>query len=111
MKLVITIVADTDADGLIRAMVERTEGTGRVIVLGTPLDARAGDFPLQPAYVPFVRRLVLSSCPLVDADFRRAREGDFTVDSDLSPEGLRAGRAAWSPIPARWPRIAASRGR
>jgi hypothetical protein len=41
------------------AMVERTEGTGRVIVLGTPLDARAGDFPLQPAYVPFVRRLVL----------------------------------------------------
>ena len=41
------------------AMVERMEGTGRVLVIGTPLDARAGDFPLQPAYVPFVRRLVL----------------------------------------------------
>ncbi|HKP16727.1 MAG TPA: BatA domain-containing protein [Gemmatimonadaceae bacterium] len=41
------------------AIVERTEGTGRVIELGMPLDARAGDFPLQPAYVPFVRRLVL----------------------------------------------------
>jgi len=41
------------------AMVERTEGSGHVIVLGTPLDARAGDFPLQPAYLPFVRRLVL----------------------------------------------------
>ena len=41
------------------AMVERSEGSGHVIVLGTPLDARAGDFPLQPAYLPFVRRLVL----------------------------------------------------
>ena len=41
------------------AIIERTEGTGRVIELGMPLDARAGDFPLQPAYLPFVRRLVL----------------------------------------------------
>ena len=43
------------------AIIERTEGTGRVIELGMPLDARAGDFPLQPAYLPFVRRLVLYS--------------------------------------------------
>jgi len=41
------------------AVVERREGSGHVIVLATPLDARAGDFPLQPAFVPFVRRLVL----------------------------------------------------
>lgn len=45
-------------DGL-PAVVERRDGTGRVIVVAAPLDARAGDFPLQPAYLPFVRRLVL----------------------------------------------------
>ena len=43
------------------AVVERSEGTGHVVMIGAPLDARAGDFPLQPAYVPFVRRLVMYS--------------------------------------------------
>jgi hypothetical protein len=41
------------------AIVERREGTGRVVMVAAPLDARAGDFPLQPAYLPFVRRLVV----------------------------------------------------
>jgi hypothetical protein len=41
------------------ALVERREGAGRVVMVGAPLDARAGDFPLQPAYLPFVRRLVM----------------------------------------------------
>jgi hypothetical protein len=41
------------------AVVERAQGSGRVIMLGAPLDARSGDFPLQPAFVPFVRRLAL----------------------------------------------------
>ncbi|MEO6527310.1 MAG: BatA domain-containing protein, partial [Gemmatimonadaceae bacterium] len=41
------------------AVLERAEGSGRVVMIGAPLDARAGDFPLQPAYVPFVRRLVM----------------------------------------------------
>ncbi len=45
-------------DGL-PAVVEHREGLGRVILVAAPLDARAGDFPLQPAYLPFVRRLVL----------------------------------------------------
>jgi hypothetical protein len=45
-------------DGL-PAVVERREGLGRVILVATPLDAQTGDFPLQPAYLPFVRRLVL----------------------------------------------------
>ncbi|MEO6526335.1 MAG: hypothetical protein ABIP93_06895, partial [Gemmatimonadaceae bacterium] len=43
------------------AVLERAEGSGRVVMIGAPLDARAGDFPLQPAYVPFVRRLVMYS--------------------------------------------------
>jgi hypothetical protein len=41
------------------AIVERREGAGRIVMVSVPLDARAGDFPLQPAYLPFVRRLVL----------------------------------------------------
>jgi hypothetical protein len=41
------------------AIVERRDGAGRVVMIGVPLDARAGDFPLQPAYLPFVRRLVV----------------------------------------------------
>jgi hypothetical protein len=45
-------------DGL-PALIERREGSGRVIVVAAPLDAQAGDFPLQPAYLPLVRRLVL----------------------------------------------------
>ena len=45
-------------DGL-PAAVERREGLGRIVLLGTPLDARSGDFPVQSAYLPFVHRLVL----------------------------------------------------
>ena len=51
------VVARFD-DGL-PAVIERREGTGRVVMVDAPLDTRAGDFPLQPAYLPFVQRLVL----------------------------------------------------
>lgn len=47
-------------DGL-PAVVERREGAGRVVVVAVPLHVResAGDFPLQAAYLPMLRRLVL----------------------------------------------------
>lgn len=45
-------------DGL-PAVIERRMGQGRVLVLALPLDNTAGDFPLQPAFLPFVRQLVL----------------------------------------------------
>jgi hypothetical protein len=45
-------------DGL-PAIVERRHGAGRVVLTAIPLDAEAGDFPLQPAYLPFLRQLVL----------------------------------------------------
>lgn len=57
--------ASANADVLARfddgnaAVIERRIGDGRVIVLALPLDNNAGDFPLQPAYLPFVRQLVL----------------------------------------------------
>ena len=66
------------------AIVERTEGSGRVIELGMPLDARAGDFPLQPAYVPFVRRLVLYATGRAATPLARA-----TGESWLLPAAAR----------------------
>ena len=57
--------ASANADVLARfddgnaAVIERRIGDGRVIVLALPLDNNAGDFPLQPAYLPFVRQLVM----------------------------------------------------
>ena len=66
------------------AVVERTEGGGRVIMLGTPLDARAGDFPLQPAYLPFVRRLVLYATGRDATPLARS-----TGDSWLLPASVR----------------------
>jgi len=59
------LVADTGAQVLARfddglpALVEQRLGAGRLLISAIPLDARGGDFPLQPAYLPFVRRLAL----------------------------------------------------
>jgi hypothetical protein len=51
------VVAQFD-DGL-PALLERQEGTGRVLITAMPLDETSGDFPLQPTYLPFLRGLVL----------------------------------------------------
>lgn len=57
--------ASPEADVLARfddglpAVIERRVGNGRVLLLALPLDNDAGDFPLQPAYLPFVRQLML----------------------------------------------------
>ena len=37
----------------------RPRASGRVLLLAAPLDAVTGDFPLQPAYLPFLRRLAI----------------------------------------------------
>ena len=41
------------------AVLERANGDGHVLVLALGLDVRDGDFPLQPAFLPLVRRVVL----------------------------------------------------
>ncbi|MBL0941084.1 MAG: BatA domain-containing protein [Gemmatimonadaceae bacterium] len=51
------VVARFD-DGL-PAVLEQRLGAGRVVVLALPLDNQMGDFPVQPAYLPFVRQLML----------------------------------------------------
>jgi hypothetical protein len=40
-------------------LVERTLGDGRVLLVATPLDNLTGDFPLQPGFLPFIRRLAM----------------------------------------------------
>ena len=45
-------------DGL-PAVLERRIGTGHVVALAVPIDAQNGDLPLQPAFLPFVRQLLL----------------------------------------------------
>ena len=45
-------------DGL-PAVIERRAGSGHIVLIDLPLDSRNGDFPVQPAYLPFLQRLVL----------------------------------------------------
>ena len=66
------------------AIVDRREGAGRVVMVAVPLDARAGDFPLLPAYLPFVRRLVVYTAGRDAAALSRA-----TGEQWLLPGALR----------------------
>jgi hypothetical protein len=40
-------------------LVERSLGQGRVLLVAAPLDNLTGDFPLQPGFLPFIRRLAV----------------------------------------------------
>lgn len=61
------IDAPRDADVLARfddglpAVMERRVGAGRIVALALPLDMQSGDLPLQPAFLPFARQLLLHS--------------------------------------------------
>lgn len=41
------------------ALLERRVGEGRILVMGLALDVREGDLPLQPAFLPLLRRVAL----------------------------------------------------
>lgn len=69
-------------DGL-PAVIERPEGEGRVLLVAAPLDTRAGDFPLQSAYLPFLRRLAVHASGHVPAPLWRS-----TGDAWALPAGL-----------------------
>ena len=66
------------------ALLERRHGAGRVLLLAVPLDALAGDFPLQPAYLPFLRRLSLHAAGHQPPPLWRT-----TGESGIVPEGTR----------------------
>lgn len=70
-------------DGL-PAIIERRVGDGRVVLLAAPLDAQSGDFPLQPAFLPFVRQLMLHASGRDATPLWRT-----TADNWSLPEGLK----------------------
>jgi hypothetical protein len=76
-----TVLARFD-DGA-AALLESSRGSGRVLLLGIPLDAINGDFPLQPAYLPFLRRLAVFAAGHDVAPLWRT-----TGESGLLPEGV-----------------------
>jgi hypothetical protein len=57
------------------AVLERSEGRGRVVLFASDLDRRWNDFPLHPAYVPFVAESVrhVSSRPAQPREFTVAQ--------------------------------------
>jgi hypothetical protein len=57
------------------ALLERREGNGRVVLFASDLDRRWNDFPLNPAYVPFVLEAVRHLMPARD------RGRDYLVTS------------------------------
>jgi len=61
------------------ALAERREGRGRVVLFASDLDRRWNDFPLNPAFVPFVVETVRY------ASGTRDRGRDYTVGS--APQG------------------------
>lgn len=65
------------------ALLERREGEGRVLVNALPLDARNGDLPLQPAFLPLMRRLALHT-----SGFESMPSARVTGDAWL-PRGVR----------------------
>ena len=65
-------------------LVERSAGAGRSLLLAAPLDAAAGDFPLQPAFLPFLRRLLLHV-----AGYEPSRPWRTTGEVGALPEGLK----------------------
>ncbi|CAN5473416.1 hypothetical protein BH09GEM1_BH09GEM1_43010 [soil metagenome] len=75
------------------AVVERREGSGRIVLVGMPLDARSGDFPLQSSYLPFLHRLALYTSGRDAAPFARTTGQSWLLSASLkdpavlTPEG------------------------
>lgn len=65
-------------------LVERTRGQGRVLLLAAPLDNLTGDFPLQPAFLPFIRRLAMYAAGHQVAPLWRT-----TGETGIVPGGVR----------------------
>lgn len=70
-------------DGL-PALLERREGDGRILLLAVPLDARAGDFPLQSAYLPFLRRLAVHAAGHTPAPLWRLTGEAYAIPAQVA---------------------------
>lgn len=75
------------------AVVATTQGAGRILVIGIPLDGRRGDFPLQPGFLPFLRGAT-----------------GWAADAARSTTALESGEAWLAPVAIRSPVIRAPSG-
>ena len=66
------------------AVVEARHGVGRVLTIATPLDGRGSDFALQPAFLPFVRRMVLHTAGFADAPLWRPTGDSWPIRASIS---------------------------
>jgi hypothetical protein len=62
------------------ALLERREGDGRVVLFASDLDRRWNDFPLNPAFVPFIVEAVRHAAALTDVP------DDYAI-ADVPPGG------------------------
>ena len=67
------------------ALVERREGSGRVVLFASDLDRQWNDFPLHPAFVPFI----IETVRYVSASHDHGR--DYTVGAAPAGAGSRPG--------------------
>ncbi len=65
-------------------LLERKVGDGRVLLVAAPLDNLTGDFPLQPGFLPFVRRLAIYAAGHQVAPLWRT-----TGETGIVPGGVR----------------------
>jgi len=79
-------------------LMEQKLGAGKVMALATALDNVSSDFPVQPAFVPFVEQLALrlsgweeaATSTVVDAQFEVGGGGTSRAFEILGPDGRRA---------------------
>jgi hypothetical protein len=76
-------------DGL-PAVLEQRIGEGRLVVLTVPLDAQRSDFPLQPAFLPFVRQLVLHTSGRDAVPLWRSTSESWSLAASVNDPVVRA---------------------
>jgi hypothetical protein len=82
------------------AVVEVRSGVGRVVAVATPLDARGSDFALQPAFLPFVRRLVLHTSGYADSPLWRPTGDSWSLRASIkTPVVTSPSEAIERPVP------------
>ncbi|MEO7520653.1 MAG: BatA domain-containing protein, partial [Gemmatimonas sp.] len=76
-------------DGL-TAIVERKQGAGRVLLLATALDAMSSDFPLQPAFLPFLRQVVMHTSGRDATPLWRSTADNWSLPETVTDPVVRA---------------------
>jgi hypothetical protein len=82
------------------ALLEARRGAGTVMLFAGCLDRRAGDFPLRPLYVPFVREAMRQLAaraaharPLVAGESVAVPSGTVVIDPDGAKRTIAQGRS------------------